>query len=202
MTAGGGAIRAFVAVGISAAAREQLAGAAGRIRERIPDGIQWANPDGMHLTLKFMGNIPASAVAPLLDVLAPAAAERRPLGLELAGLGAFPHRRRPRVLWAGVGGDLEALAGLQAAADGAIAGLGYPPETRRFAPHITLGRPRRGLSDAQLSRIGAAVYGVAPPLPAGWRVTSVELMRSELLPSGARYTMLGTAVLGGAAGAD
>lgn len=198
---GGGAIRAFVAVGISAAAREQLAGAAGRIRERIPEGIQWANPDGMHLTLKFLGNLPASAVAPLLDVLAPAAG-RRPFRLELAGLGAFPHRRRPRVLWAGVGGDLEALAGLQAAADGAIAGLGYPPERRRFAPHITLGRPRRGLSDAQLSRIGAAVYSVAPPLPAGWRVTSVELMQSELRPSGARYTMLGSAALGGAAGAD
>lgn len=196
---GGGAIRAFVAVGISAAAREQLAGAAGRIRERIPDGIQWANPNGMHLTLKFMGNIPASEVAPLLEALGPAAAGRRPLRLELTGLGTFPHRRRPRVLWAGVGGDLEALAGLQAAAEAAIAGLGYPPETRRFAPHITLGRPRRGLSDAQLSRIGAAVYGVAPPLPSGWRVTSVALMRSELLPSGARYTMLGSAALDGGA---
>ena len=196
---GGGAIRAFVAVGIAAAAREQLIGAAGRIRERIPDGIQWANPDGMHLTLKFMGNIPASAVAPLLEALGPVAAGRRPFGLELAGWGAFPQARRPRVLWAGVGGDLEALAGLQAAAEAAIAGLGYPPETRRFAPHITLGRPRRGLSDAQLSRIGAAVDGVAPPLPAGWRVTSVELMRSELLPSGARYTMLGSAALGGGA---
>ena len=199
MVTGGEAIRAFVAVGIAAAARAQLAGAAGRIRERIPDGIQWANPDGMHLTLKFMGNLPASAVAPLLEALAPVAAGRRPFGLELAGLGAFPHRRKPRVLWAGVGGDLEALAGLQRAAEAAIAGLGYPPETRRFAPHITLGRPRRGLSDAQLSRIGAAVYGVAPPRPAGWRVTSVEMMQSELLPSGARYTMLGSAVLGGTA---
>lgn len=196
---GGGAIRAFVAVGIAAAAREQLAGAAGRIRERIPDGIQWANPDGMHLTLKFMGNLPASAVAPLLAALGPAAAGRRPFGLELAGLGAFPHARRPRVLWVGVGGDLEALAGLQQAAEAAIAGLGYPPETRRFAPHITLGRPRRGLSDTELSRIGAAVDDVAPPRPAGWRVTSVELMRSELLPSGARYTMLGSAALGGGA---
>ena len=196
---GGGAIRAFVAVGIAAAAREQLSGAAGRIRERIPDGIQWANPDGMHLTLKFMGNLPVSAVAPLLEALEAAAAGRRPFALELAGLGAFPHRRPPRVLWAGVGGDLEALAGLQQAAEAAITGLGYPPETRRFAPHITLGRPRRGLSDAQLSRIGAAVYGVAPPRPAGWRVTSVELMRSELLPSGARYTALGSAALGGGA---
>ena len=81
--------------------------------------------------------------------------------------------------------------------EAAITGLGYPPELRRFAPHITLGRPRRGLSDAQLSRIGAAVAGIALP-PERWPVDSVELMQSELHPSGARYTVLGSAALGGA----
>ena len=188
-------VRIFVAVGISAEAREQLIGAMERIRQEIPQGIQWANPDGMHLTLKFLGNIPSTGVEPLLECLKPVASEASPFRLHLAGLGMFPNRRKPRVLWAGVGGGLDALSGLQQASEEVINALGYPPEQRPFRPHITLGRPRRSVSDAQLSRIGAVVSGIAPPSPAGWQVESVDVMRSELHPSGARYTVLGSGLL-------
>ena len=190
-----GAIRVFVAVGISEAAREQLSGAAERIREKIPHGIQWANPQGMHLTLKFLGNIPAANVAPLLESLTPVAAETRPFTLQLAGLGMFPNRRQPRVLWAGIGGDTPALSRLQQAAEKAITALGYPPEPRPFAPHITLGRPRRTLSPAQLSQTGQAVSALTPPQPVTWQVTSIDIMQSNLHPSGARYTILASATL-------
>lgn len=190
-----GAVRVFVAVGISAGARQQLIGAVERIRRDIPQGIQWANPDGWHLTLKFLGNIRASGVGPLLECLGPVTAGHRPFPLQLAGLGMFPNRRKPRVLWAGVGGGLDALARLQQLAEEAITGLGYPPEQRPFAPHITLGRPRRNVSDAQLSRIGAVVSGLAPPSPVRWQVESVDVMQSELHPSGARYTVLGSVAL-------
>ncbi len=200
------AVRVFVAVGISAEAREQLTSVMERIRQDIPQGIQWANPDGMHLTLKFIGNIRASGVAPLLECLKPVAAEARPFPLQLAGLGMFPNGRSPRVLWAGVQGDLDALAHLQKAAQEAITALSYPPPgatqgSRRynrehpFRPHITLGRPRRSVSDSQLSRIGAVVSGLAPPSPAGWQVKAVDIMQSELHPSGARYNVLGAAPL-------
>ena len=188
-------IRVFVAVGISAEAREQLIDAVEHIRQEIPQGIQWANPDGMHLTLKFLGNIPSARVEPLLECLEPAAAEAKPFPLHLASLGMFPNRRKPRVLWAGVDGDLDALSGLQQASEDAINALGYPPEQRPFRPHITLGRPRRSVSDAQLSRIGAAVSGIAPPSPMGWQVEAVDVMQSELHPSGARYTILGSVPL-------
>ena len=187
-----GAVRVFVAVGISAEAREQLIVAMERIRRDVPQGIQWANPDGMHLTLKFLGNIPASAVGPLLECLGPVGAKTSPFPLQLAGLGMFPNRRKPRVLWVGVGGGLDALTRLQQAAEGAINGLGYPPEQRPFRPHITLGRPRRSVSGAQLARIGSVVSALAPPHPVGWRTESVDVMRSELHPSGARYTVLGS----------
>ena len=195
MTGRNETVRVFVAVGISAEAREQLIDAVQRIRRDAPQGIQWANPDGMHVTLKFLGNIPSVGVEPLLDCLRPVAAEAVPFPLQLAGLGMFPNRRKPRVLWAGVDGGLDALSGLQQASEEAINALGYPPEQRPFRPHITLGRPRRGVSDAQLARIGAAVSGVAPPSPAGWQVESVDVMRSELHPSGARYTVLGSVPL-------
>ena len=189
-------IRVFVAVGISAEARDQLIGAVERIRQDVPQGIQWANPDGMHLTLKFLGNIPSSGIGPLLDCLGPVAAGHSHFPLHLASLGMFPNRRKPRVLWAGVDGDLDALDRLQQASENAINALGYPPEQRPFRPHITLGRPRRSVSDAQLARIGAAVSGTPAPPPVGWQVESVDVMQSELHPSGARYTVLGSAPLG------
>ena len=166
-----------------------------RIRKEVPDGIQWANPDGLHLTLKFLGNIRASAIAPLLECLHAVAREATPFALQLEGLGIFPNRRKPRVLWAGVNGDLDALSRLQQVSEASINALGHPPEQRPFRPHITLGRPRRSVSDAQLSRIGQVVLTLSPPRPVPWLVDSIEVMQSELHPSGARYTILGSAPL-------
>ena len=190
-------VRVFVAVGLSEEARQQLVDAVDRIRSEIPDGIQWARPDGMHLTLKFLGNILSSRLAPLVDCLSPVASASRPFTLELEGLGMFPNGRSPRVLWAGTSGDLEALSELQRATEAAITALGHPPEERPFRPHITLGRPRRSLSDAQRARIGEVVATLTPPAQVSWQVESVEVMQSELHPSGARYTVLASADFGG-----
>ena len=191
-----GTVRVFVSVGLSSEARGQLIDAVERIRSQVPKGVQWADPGGMHLTLKFLGNIPATGVEPLLGCLGPVASGSVPFRLELAGLGMFPNRRAPRVLWAGVTGEMESLDHLQRAAESAITSLGHPPEERPFRPHITLGRPRRTLSDADRGRVGAVVSALAPPSPVRWRVESIEVMQSELHPSGARYTVLGAVPLG------
>ena len=111
-------VRVFVAVSISDEARAQLVEAVARIRREVPDGVQWANPDGMHLTLKFLGNIPAPTLHPLYECLAPVVDGHSPFPLELAGLGVFPNSRRPRVLWAAVTGDMNALSLLQLATEG------------------------------------------------------------------------------------
>ena len=189
-------VRVFVAVGLSEEAREQLVDAVNRMRWEVPDGIQWANPGGMHLTLKFLGNIPSFSVSPLLQCVHSIAGGCSQISLALGGLGMFPNQRRPRVLWAGVTGGLEALESLQRASEDAINALGYRPEERPFRPHITLGRPRRTVSDAQLSRLGVVVSGLAPPDPVAWTVERVDVMQSELHPSGARYTVLGSSPLG------
>ena len=188
-------VRVFVSVGLSIAAREQLIDAVARIQQDVPDGIQWAHPDGMHLTLKFLGNISAMGVEPLLKCVEEFAAETPSLSLSLFGLGIFPNRRAPRVLWAGVAGHLDSLSKLQHATEKAISALGYPAEHRPFRPHITFGRPRRTISDAQRQRIGTVVSALDLPNPVSWRVGSVEVMRSEMLPTGARYTVLGSAPL-------
>ena len=187
----------FVSVGLSADAREALIDAVERIRREVPEGVQWARPDGMHLTLKFLGNIPSASVPPLLECVRELASVNQGFGLKLTRLGMFPNQRKPRVLWAGVGGELDALSSLQQAAEDAINALGYPPEQRPFRPHITLGRPRRSVSDAQLARIGEVMSGIAPPRLVEWQVDIVDVMQSELHPSGARYTVLGSGSLKG-----
>ena len=189
-------VRVFVSVGLSTEAREALIDAVERIRQEVPEGIQWARPAGMHLTLKFLGNISSINVPSLLECVREVACAHPSFGLKLTGLGMFPNRRKPRVLWAGVGGDLDALSSLQQAGEDAINALGYSPEQRPFRPHITLGRPRRSVSDSQLTRIGTVVSSLTPPSPISWRVECVDVMRSELHPSGARYTVLGAGLLG------
>ena len=189
-------VRVFVSVGLSTEARGALIDAVERIRQEVPEGIQWARPAGMHLTLKFLGNISSINVPSLLECVREVACAHPSFGLKLTRLGMFPNRRKPRVLWAGVGGDLDALSSLQQAGEDAINALGYSPEQRPFRPHITLGRPRRSVSDSQLTRIGTVVSSLTPPSPISWRVECVDVMRSELHPSGARYTVLGAGLLG------
>ncbi len=190
-------IRVFIAVGVSGAARDALAEAAGRLRGSLPEGVQWARLEGLHLTLKFLGNISARMAGPMLECLQAPAEEAAPFRLGLADLGVFPNRRRPRVLWAGLEGDLNALSGLQDAVEQAVTGLGYAAEDRPFSPHITLGRVRRNVSGAVLDRVADVMAEAAPPAPVSWTVDEVRLMRSHLLPSGAEYTVMGALPLTG-----
>ena len=189
-------VRIFVSVGLSDEARQQLIGAVERIREQVPEGIQWARPEGMHLTLKFLGNIASSGLPPLYECLGLLAREHSPFPLHLTELGMFPNKSKPRVMWAGVGGELGSLSRLQRAAEQAIMDLGHPTEERPFRPHITMGRPRRTISDAQRARIGSVMAIATPPEPVRWEVRCMDVMQSELDPTGARYTVLYSAALG------
>ena len=200
MTAANAApIRSFIAVGVPAAAQQALADAAGRLRSGLPPVVRWAAPDGMHLTLKFLGNINPAQVTPLLAALSAAAQETAPLALRLSRLGVFPNPRRPRVLWAGVAGDTDALAALQQSVERAAAALGFPPESRPFAPHITLGRVRREADERALRQVGEAARAAPPLPPSPWTVDAVHLMQSVPTPGGMRYTELGAAPFGRAA---
>lgn len=192
-------IRTFIAVGVPAAAQQILADAAGRLRAHMPPAVRWAAPDGMHLTLKFLGNIAPARVAPLLSALTDAAQETAPFELRLAGLGVFPNPRRPRVLWAGVAGNLDALAALQQSVERASLGLGFTPESRPFAPHITLGRVRHNAEASALRLVGEAISAAPPLPPSSWTVDAIQLMQSVPTPNGMRYVELGAAKFGRAA---
>ena len=196
MTASGDIIRAFIATDISAGARQVLEEMIDQLRREIPEGITWVRPEGIHLTLKFLGNIRRDESEGLMEAVGEVVAGHGPFTIGLTGLGMFPNRRRPRVLWAGPNGDLEALSSLQQTVEEAAARSGRPREPRPFNPHLTLGRVRKDVTETALARITSAISAIAPPTALPWAVDSVQLIRSVLRPSGAEYTVLTSVPLG------
>ncbi len=191
-------LRLFVALDPPEPVRRRIAAMQSDLRRaagRHADEVRWVAPENVHLTLQFLGAVPEERLEGLRGALAAAAASARPLSLEVKGAGGFPSARRPRVVWLGVGGEVEALAGLAADLGRRLAPLGFPPEDRALSPHLTLGRAREGRGAPGL---GGALAQVAGMEAAPWRADALLLYRSHLSPSGARYEPLDWFPLGGA----
>jgi 2'-5' RNA ligase len=184
-------IRAFVAVDLPDETKEKLSRAIEILRP-INRGVRWVRPDGMHLTLKFLGDIPEEIVRPMSSDLDAAASTIPPLNLALAGLGAFPDTLRPRVVWVGLTGDIQGIKDLALYVDRACASHGIPMERRPFSPHITLGRLRMpSMLDLRVE-----------PVNGGFEASEIVLYKSELSRGGARYTALHRSGLKGRGVAD
>lgn len=196
MTSSEKTVRTFIAVDISPEARQTLQGVARRFRLEFPQGVAWTNPQGFHVTLKFLGNISPDLVGRVMGSLTAPAAAANSFHLGLAGLGMFPNSKRPRVLWAGLNGDLAGLSALYLAVGQSLTTLGFAPEDRLFSPHITLGRVKRGASVGLLSKISGSVTAAPQPHAHSWQVESVCLFRTDLHPSGAEHTVIGSWPLG------
>ena len=136
-------IRTFVAVDVTEAVRERAAQLIEELRSCGGD-IKWVEPHNMHLTLKFLGDVPETEVNSVCRAVVQAAADLPPFSISVQGVGAFPHVGRPRTVWIGVEEGAEQLGSLQRAVDRALKPLGYPKERRPFHAHLTLGRIRRG----------------------------------------------------------
>ncbi len=171
-------VRAFVALEIPAEARQRIVLHLQPLRPRLP-GLRWTAPDSLHLTLRFLGDSRPGQVERLGHELA-AAAARCPAGWARSpGLGLFPERGAPRILWLGF--ELpEAMLELQRACERAARAAGFEPERRAFAPHLTLGRWRERAPRPEL-----------PPCDLGelW-LDRLVLFRSQLDPHGAVHTAL------------
>ncbi|HEY6100889.1 MAG TPA: RNA 2',3'-cyclic phosphodiesterase, partial [Anaeromyxobacter sp.] len=187
--------RLFVALEPPEPVRRRLAAMGVELRRaagRSADEIRWVPPENVHLTLQFLGAVPEERVADVEKALRAASAASRPLSLELKGAGGFPNARRPRVVWAGVAGDVAALASFAADLGRRLAPLGFPPEERPFAAHLTLGRAREGRGAPW---IAGALASLAEAAGAPWRATDVVLFESHLSPKGPRYEALAHAPL-------
>ena len=139
-------LRLFVAVTLPAEAREAIARVIHALRAADVSGLRLVNPEGVHLTLKFLGNVDRSLLPALTDALHAVGEGAAPFALQLSGVGAFPNPRSPRVLWAGVLGDTESLTALASRVDDTCSTLGFSRERRPFSPHLTLARVRESAS--------------------------------------------------------
>jgi 2'-5' RNA ligase len=188
-------VRTFIAIELDPDVRTQVSKLQSRLKDDVPPGfVRWVRPEGIHLTLKFLGDTPADKLDEIARALQTASASHAPFSLHIAGIGCFPNPRRPRVIWLGVdepGGTLERL---YKAVERALTPLGHPPERRPFSPHLTLGRVKRGHSATDLEALGEYVTRAKVSI-GQMEVTFVHLIRSDLRPTGAIYTSLAKAPL-------
>lgn len=197
-------IRTFIAVELPAALRDRIADLQEQVkrevtrelRRRASDArIQWVRTESMHVTVKFLGDVTEDSVHDIEHALARIARGHAAFSVEVGGLGVFPGPRAPRILWLGLGGEVDRLTALAQALDEALAELGYPRERKPFHPHLTLARIKdrgREVGDA-LGRTGL----LAQPAVLGClEVAALSLMKSDLRPAGAVYTRLAEVKLG------
>lgn len=185
-------IRSFIAIELSQDFLDGLIAVQDELRsEEWSDEVRWVRPEGIHLTLKFLGDVPKSRIDAIGDGVAQATAGIQPFTVTAEDLGVFPNWRRPRVLWVGVGDDTRQLHTLQEQVEQEMADLGFEPEGRAFHPHFTLGRVNRGAGNAYKRRLGEALQDYEVDRVGEMWVDEVSLMRSQLKPQGAVYTELG-----------
>jgi 2'-5' RNA ligase len=190
-------LRTFVAVELDEELKDNLAQLQHRLRDRVaPRSVRWVRPEGIHLTLKFLGDTPVAQVDEIKAALAQAVVEVQPFRFTVEGLGCFPNLRRPRVLWVGLQEPSGTLHRLWEAVEAHIAPLGFPTERRSFHPHLTLGRVQRYASKSEIREIGDMVSDSRIGLVNEMGVTAVSYIKSDLKPSGAVYTTLLEARLG------
>lgn len=188
-------VRTFIAINLPAEVRRRLGAFQEQLRQAAPgQGVRWTEPEQIHLTLRFLGNVPEPELPQLSQALTQACQSARPFELEAQGAGAFPDLKRPRILWIGLVGAVTALVQLQAAVLEATRNWGEL-EDRPFHPHLTLGRVKTP-EPRLLARLSAALQQASSAAFGQWPVHQVELMRSDLSPAGPRYTVLAEARLG------
>lgn len=177
-------VRLFIAVNLPPDLRQHLWDAAEPLRAaHYP--VRWVAPDGIHVTLKFLGEVKPARETEILEGLGAAVQGAKPFQLPMSGFGAFPAISRPRVVWAGCE-PVPPLELLQHRVEQEMERLGFPVEGRAFHPHVTLGRVQRdarwgAFSDLE-ERLSRLEFGGET------MVDSVDLMESRLAREGAQYT--------------
>ncbi len=181
--------RLFWAIPLPAAIRADIAHLQEELARQVPDrSVRWVRPEGIHLTLTFLGAWPKKEIPALARDVRDALEGIPPFFLEIDSAGTFPNLRRPRVLWLGISGNRRALERVQQAVARAMATHGWTPEKRPFSPHLTIGRVREGMPAPTLEQIGDIMRRLKVDPFGRHQVQEVILYRSVLKRSGAEYT--------------
>lgn len=187
-------MRCFISIPLPEEARREMLA----IQERLKASganVSWTRSEGMHLTLKFLGNdVEEKRILEIETALSRATIGIRPFFLNITGMGTFPDIKRPRVIWIGIRESTDNLARLQRGLERELENIGFQREERGFTPHITLGRIR---SPKNIEKLLNLIEKEKDIWLYGFDVIDVKLMRSELRPTGAIYSELYSAELKG-----
>lgn len=187
-------IRTFIAVELDPPVRRVAQGLIQQFAAAGAD-VKWVEEENLHLTVKFLGDVPQQDVPRVCDTVEAAVAGLAPFELELHGAGAFPTLRRPRTVWLGTTIGTEALTELHRRLDAALKKLGYPPEGRRFHPHLTVGRVRGG--GRKLDDLIGLLGQQAEATIGQCTIDRVVTFSSQLSSAGPRYEALSRAAFAG-----
>jgi 2'-5' RNA ligase len=193
-------VRLFIAIELPEELKGVLTEIGRELEARIPSRtVRWVKPSAMHLTLVFLGETPVTRLEDIKEAMASAAAKVPETSFRAIGLGCFPNSRRPRVVWVGVEEPARNLERIKRALDEELEPLGFKPEKKSFAPHLTLGRVNRRASHQDTTKLGQVIESATLQDVGGVDVTHIHLIRSDLRPTGAVYTVLASFPLGGKA---
>jgi 2'-5' RNA ligase len=186
-------IRSFLAIELPKPILRKIEEVQGDLRLSHAD-VRWVNPEKIHLTLKFFGNIEESRIDAIFKSIEEQIRNTQPFSLKVRGVGAFPHLKNPRVIWMGLVNGKEVLASLQKQIEIQLEKIGFQPEDRPFHPHLTLGRMRssRGKEElvGRMEKHRDEEFG-------DFQIERVVLFKSDLKPTGPIYTPLKEMKLGG-----
>jgi len=183
-------LRLFIAIAVPPDVQQEIGRIQGQLQRSVPPGaIRWTRPDQFHVTLKFLGDVPAAQVAALEKSVSGACAGFPTLHLSADGVGFFPIEQKPRVIWAGTGDQEGQLAELHRRIDQAVEPFAPEGKPQRFAGHITLGRFKPGHHAAIRPLLERATVHRTRHF-GDWQAGEVEIVRSELTSTGAKHTPL------------
>jgi len=186
-------IRSFIAIDLSDPFRRQIEAFIQELRKSDAQ-VRWVRTEGIHLTLKFLGNVAPELIEEIKPALARIASQTAPIRIEPEACGAFPTIKSPRVIWVGIRGQIGPLAELVRRVETAMVPLGFEQEGRPFKPHLTVGRVKGRLRLQALQQILLEHRDFSAE---AFDAAEVVLYKSDLRPDGARYTPLFKAAFSG-----
>src|SRR5690348_14435290 len=187
--------RLFVAIPVPDAIREGMLRVQHELQPLVPRGmVRWTKPEQLHLTLRFLGGISSDRVAALQESVRAVCADTSVLRLRAQGVGFFPGARAPRVIWIGISDGEDRLGDLQKKIETVVQPFTAEQGNERFAGHVTLGR-FKPFGRAEIRALAGQAEIMKARTFGEWTAPGVELIRSELSPTGAHYTTLATFLL-------
>jgi 2'-5' RNA ligase len=185
--------RVFCAIEIPEPVRETVLRHIANLKEGVPDAkASWSRDANLHLTLKFLGEIPHSSVEDISTAASRAVTGLAPFSIRLEQTGVFPKQGKPRVLWIGINDSSEKLIELHTHLEDESAKAGFVKDDRAFHPHLTIARLRQ----PRHARILAVAHRELEFLPAEIAVAELLVIRSELSSEGSKYTVVSRHPLG------